>query len=113
MRQLEAIQTHISIHSLFTWEIMYTYKYIFVCIVKYECKFGLTWTNLEVMKHFKRLPGSLLFLMTLVPLNLCDTFTLLISMPNTSIPFSIGRIGAGALIVISSVNSSPDLLRGH
>ncbi len=81
MRQLEAIQTHISIHSLFTWEIMYTYKYIFVCIVKYECKFGLTWTNLEEMKHFKRLPGSLLFLMNLVPLNLCDTFTLLISMP--------------------------------
>uniref|UniRef100_A0A8C1TMY6 Guanylate cyclase n=1 Tax=Cyprinus carpio TaxID=7962 RepID=A0A8C1TMY6_CYPCA len=67
----------------------------------------------EVMKHFERLPGSLLFLMTLVPLSLGDRFTLLISMPNTSISFSIGRIGAGALIAISSVNSSPDLLQGH
>ncbi|KTF87708.1 hypothetical protein cypCar_00016563 [Cyprinus carpio] len=51
--------------------------------------------------------------MTLVPLSLGDRFTLLISMPNTSISFSIGRIGAGALIAISSVNSSPDLLQGH
>lgn len=112
MRQLEAIQTHISTHSLLTWAIMYIYKYIFVCIVKYEYKFGLI-CHLEVMKHFERLPGSLLFLMTLVPLSLGDRFTLLISMPNTSIPFSIGRIGAGALIAISSVNSSPDLLQGQ
>ncbi|XP_043090655.1 atrial natriuretic peptide receptor 1 isoform X2 [Puntigrus tetrazona] len=50
----------------------------------------------EVMKHFERLPGSLLFLMTLVLLGLGDRFTLLISMPNTSIPFR-----------------NPDLLQGH
>ncbi|XP_052458767.1 atrial natriuretic peptide receptor 1 isoform X3 [Carassius gibelio] len=67
----------------------------------------------EVMKHFERLPGPLLFLMILVSLSLGERFTLLISMPNTSIPFSTGRIGAGALIAISSVNRSPDLLRGH
>lgn len=65
------------------------------------------------MKHFERLPGPLLFLMTLVSLSLGERFTLLISMPNTSIPFSTGRIGAGALIAVSSVNRSPDLLRGH
>ncbi|XP_073809370.1 atrial natriuretic peptide receptor 1 isoform X2 [Danio rerio] len=57
--------------------------------------------------------GSMLLLMALVHVSLGTRFTLLISMPNTSIPFSSGRIGAGALIAISSVNSSPELLRGH
>ncbi|KAG7458595.1 hypothetical protein MATL_G00222120 [Megalops atlanticus] len=41
------------------------------------------------------------------------TFTLLISMPNVSMPFSVGRIGAGALIAIDAINRSPDLLPGH
>ncbi|CAB1328233.1 unnamed protein product [Coregonus sp. 'balchen'] len=42
-----------------------------------------------------------------------STFTLLLSLPNTSMPFSVGRIGAGALIAIDAVNQSPDLLAGH
>uniref|UniRef100_A0A8C8G8V0 Protein kinase domain-containing protein n=1 Tax=Oncorhynchus tshawytscha TaxID=74940 RepID=A0A8C8G8V0_ONCTS len=42
-----------------------------------------------------------------------STFTLLLSLPNTSMPFSVGRIGAGALIAIDAVNRSPDLLAGH
>ncbi|XP_038855830.1 atrial natriuretic peptide receptor 1 [Salvelinus namaycush] len=42
-----------------------------------------------------------------------STFTLLLSLPNTSKPFSVGRIGAGALIAIDAVNRSPDLLAGH
>nr|XP_046181241.1 atrial natriuretic peptide receptor 1 isoform X2 [Oncorhynchus gorbuscha] len=42
-----------------------------------------------------------------------STFTLLLSLPNTSMPFSVGRIGAGALIAIHAVNRSPDLLAGH
>ncbi|XP_061102891.1 atrial natriuretic peptide receptor 1 [Conger conger] len=41
------------------------------------------------------------------------TFTLLLSMPNTSLSFSVGRIGAGALVAIDAVNRSPDLLQGH
>ncbi|KAG5848363.1 hypothetical protein ANANG_G00097690 [Anguilla anguilla] len=41
------------------------------------------------------------------------TFTLLLSMPNTSIPYSVGRIGAAALIAIDAINRSPDLLQGH
>ncbi|XP_028832930.1 atrial natriuretic peptide receptor 1 [Denticeps clupeoides] len=40
-------------------------------------------------------------------------FTLLLSMPNNSLPFSVGRIGAGALIAIDAVNNSPGLLPGH
>ncbi|KAJ8407535.1 hypothetical protein AAFF_G00273920 [Aldrovandia affinis] len=52
-------------------------------------------------------------LLLLVPLGRCRTFTLLISMPNTSIPYSVGRIGAGALIAIDTVNRSPDLLQDH
>ncbi|KAI7811062.1 putative atrial natriuretic peptide receptor 1 [Triplophysa rosa] len=58
-------------------------------------------------------PVSLVLLMAVVPLSLGTRFTLLISMPNTSSPFSIGRIGAGALIAINAANSSPDLLQGH
>uniref|UniRef100_A0A8C9SDS6 Guanylate cyclase n=1 Tax=Scleropages formosus TaxID=113540 RepID=A0A8C9SDS6_SCLFO len=42
-----------------------------------------------------------------------ENFTLLISMPNTSVPFSAGRIGAGALIAIDKVNLSPELLQGQ
>lgn len=42
-----------------------------------------------------------------------STFTLLLSLPNTSMPFSVGRIGAGALIAIDAVNRSPDLLAGQ
>ncbi|XP_048851456.1 atrial natriuretic peptide receptor 1 isoform X3 [Brienomyrus brachyistius] len=40
-------------------------------------------------------------------------FTVLLSMPNTSIPFSAGRVGAGALIAIDKVNQDPNLLPGH
>ncbi|XP_067259449.1 atrial natriuretic peptide receptor 1 isoform X1 [Chanodichthys erythropterus] len=63
--------------------------------------------------HFERVPGLLLILMALVHLSLGTRFTLLISMPNTSIFFSLGRIGAGALVAISSVNNSTNLLQGH
>ncbi|XP_031416050.1 atrial natriuretic peptide receptor 1 [Clupea harengus] len=38
---------------------------------------------------------------------------MLLSMPNTSTVFSVGRIGAGALIAMDTVNSRPDLLPGH
>ncbi|XP_035273170.1 atrial natriuretic peptide receptor 1 [Anguilla anguilla] len=52
-------------------------------------------------------------LLVFVPLGRCMTFTLLLSMPNTSIPYSVGRIGAAALIAIDAINRSPDLLQGH
>ncbi|XP_036372525.1 atrial natriuretic peptide receptor 1 [Megalops cyprinoides] len=52
-------------------------------------------------------------LMLLLPQGRGATLTLLISMPNASMPFSVGRIGAGALIAIDAVNRSPDLLPGH
>ncbi|XP_063074370.1 atrial natriuretic peptide receptor 1 [Engraulis encrasicolus] len=42
-----------------------------------------------------------------------SAFTLLLSMPNTSTVFSVGRIAAGALIAIENINSRPDLLPGH
>ncbi|KAJ8335807.1 hypothetical protein SKAU_G00391490 [Synaphobranchus kaupii] len=61
------------------------------------------------MSTFLRLDVLLL----LAPLGGCVTFTLLLSIPNTSLPYSVGRIGAGALIAIDAVNRSPDLLPGH
>lgn len=67
----------------------------------------------ELRELLWRVPVSLLLLMAVIPPSLGIRFTLLISMPNTSSPFSAGRIGAGALIAISAVNSSPDLLQGH
>lgn len=39
-------------------------------------------------------------------------FTFLLSLPNNSVPFSVGRIGASALIAMDTVNQSPDLLIG-
>ncbi|XP_051982336.1 atrial natriuretic peptide receptor 1-like [Xyrauchen texanus] len=65
----------------------------------------------ELTEHLWRAP--VLLLLAMVSLSLGTKFTLLISLPNTSTPFSVGRIGAGALIAISAVNSSPDLLPGH
>ncbi|XP_067106425.1 atrial natriuretic peptide receptor 1 [Osmerus mordax] len=60
------------------------------------------------------------FLSRVLQLVLCFTpwvegleFTLLLVLPNTSQPFSVGRIGAGALIAIDKVNQSPGLLKGH
>nr|XP_015199399.1 PREDICTED: atrial natriuretic peptide receptor 1-like [Lepisosteus oculatus] len=40
-------------------------------------------------------------------------FKLLISMPNTSSQFHVGRIGAGALIAIDEINRNSILLKGH
>ncbi|XP_039608847.1 atrial natriuretic peptide receptor 1 [Polypterus senegalus] len=40
-------------------------------------------------------------------------FKILISMPNISVPFSAGRIGAGTLIALDEVNEDPVLLAGH
>ncbi|XP_010886835.2 atrial natriuretic peptide receptor 1 isoform X1 [Esox lucius] len=56
---------------------------------------------------------ALPFLLSLEPCVEGSTFTLLLSLPNTSLPFSVGRIGAGALIAIDTVNRSPNLLAGH
>uniref|UniRef100_UPI003AAFE9F1 atrial natriuretic peptide receptor 1 n=1 Tax=Centroberyx gerrardi TaxID=166262 RepID=UPI003AAFE9F1 len=54
------------------------------------------------------------FLITaIVHCSIGSKFTLLLSLPNTSVPFSVGRIGAGALIAMDTVNQSPDLLTGH
>ncbi|XP_071389998.1 atrial natriuretic peptide receptor 1 [Centroberyx affinis] len=54
------------------------------------------------------------FLITaIVHRSIGSKFTLLLSLPNTSVPFSVGRIGAGALIAMDTVNQSPDLLTGH
>ncbi|XP_017564963.2 atrial natriuretic peptide receptor 1 [Pygocentrus nattereri] len=58
-----------------------------------------------------RAPLSLLLLMP--PLCLGAKFTLLLALPNTSVAFSVGRIGAGALIAIDTINSSPELLPGY
>ncbi|KAL7855542.1 hypothetical protein AOLI_G00191460 [Acnodon oligacanthus] len=44
------------------------------------------------------------------PLCLGAKFTLLLALPNTSVAFTVGRIGAGALIAIDTINSSPELL---
>ncbi|KAI4903341.1 hypothetical protein NFI96_034376, partial [Prochilodus magdalenae] len=65
-----------------------------------------------VMGFQFKAPQSLLLLL-LPPLCLGTRFTLLLAMPNTSVAFSVGRIGAGALIAIDTINSSPDLLPGH
>lgn len=101
-----------NIHSLLTYFVKHLYVQIYLCAY---CKIWICCLicHLELMKHLERVPGLLLFLMALVPLSLGTRFTLLISMPNTSIPFSAGRIGAGALVAISSVNKSPDLLQGQ
>ncbi|XP_053474798.1 atrial natriuretic peptide receptor 1 [Ictalurus furcatus] len=55
----------------------------------------------------------LLLLLVMVPLCLSARFTLLLAMPNTSTPFSVGRIGAAALIAIDAVNNSTEILPGH
>lgn len=56
---------------------------------------------------------ALLLLLWRVALSSSTKFTLLLSMSNTSIAISVGRIGAGALIAIDTVNSRPDLLPGQ
>ncbi|XP_041912730.1 atrial natriuretic peptide receptor 1 [Alosa sapidissima] len=56
---------------------------------------------------------TILLLLLCVQLSSSSKFTLLLSMPNTSIPFSVGRMGAGALIAIDTINSRPDILPGH
>ncbi|XP_062864408.1 atrial natriuretic peptide receptor 1 [Trichomycterus rosablanca] len=58
---------------------------------------------------------ALVYLLLLLAMPICQgaRFTLLLAMPNTSTYFSVGRIGAAALIAIDAVNRSPDLLPGH
>ncbi|XP_072525797.1 atrial natriuretic peptide receptor 1 isoform X2 [Salminus brasiliensis] len=66
----------------------------------------------DIGLHFRGLL-SLLLLLMVVPICLSSRFTLLLAMPNTSLAFSVGRIGAGALIAIDAINSSPELLPGN
>lgn len=55
----------------------------------------------------------LLPLWVMVPVCLSARFTLLLAMPNTSTPFSVGRIGAAALIAMDAVNNSTEILPGR
>lgn len=55
----------------------------------------------------------LLLLWVMMPTCLSTRFTLLVAMPNTSAPFSVGRIGAAALIAIDAVNNSTEILPGQ
>ncbi|KAL2098238.1 hypothetical protein ACEWY4_007445 [Coilia grayii] len=56
---------------------------------------------------------AFLLLLLCVLLSSGSRFTLLLSMPNTSTLFSVGRIGAGALIAIDTINNRAHLLAGH
>ncbi|GAA6098013.1 atrial natriuretic peptide receptor 1 isoform X2 [Tachysurus ichikawai] len=55
----------------------------------------------------------LLLLVVMVSVCLSTRFTVLLAMPNTSTPFSVGRIGAAALIAVDTVNNSTRILPGH
>ncbi|XP_053086679.1 LOW QUALITY PROTEIN: atrial natriuretic peptide receptor 1 [Pangasianodon hypophthalmus] len=77
---------------------------------------GIYWFFSQGMNnHVKAVLSVLLLLlvMVMVPVCLSAKFTLLLAMPNTSTPFSVGRIGAAALIAIEAVNNSTEILPGH
>ncbi|XP_060773170.1 atrial natriuretic peptide receptor 1 [Neoarius graeffei] len=68
---------------------------------------------LGMKNHVKAVLSVLLLLLVMVPVCLSTRFTLLLAMPNISVPFSVGRIGAAALIAIDAVNNSTDILPDH
>ncbi|XP_027013905.2 atrial natriuretic peptide receptor 1 isoform X5 [Tachysurus fulvidraco] len=56
---------------------------------------------------------TVLLVLVMVSVCLSTRFTVLLAMPNTSTPFSVGRIGAAALIAVDTVNNSTRILPGH